>query len=371
MWAEVSPDRRLVWTSSGGDLLAYRTSAISRAASGAPPLRAVARISGVVPALGISGAAFYGDCLLVAGRAGALFEVTSIDLATGERRLEIPRPAELEPEGLDVVDALGGVLHWIVRPSSGQGNVLLHYVPTAPRGRLRLSAHPPRLTAGRRTACGSARRTPAVPFPGRCCARRPLGSHRRRRKRAYDNAPPALRAPSGDRHARRPARRRRHVAGAGRYPPGGPLGVRGVCRERDGSWVLGGLVIGIRGLWCSGYTTRSGGSGAARSGGSGPSSGSVGGPDGCSAFWGRCGLGELRAPRPRGVASGPRPLRCLSAMLSVRRGRATRGIGAMGVASPAGGPLGGRCPGGGRPCWRVGSERRSGANRPRRGPTRA
>jgi hypothetical protein len=149
MWAEVSPDGRLVWTSSGGDLLAYRTSAISHAAGGAAPLRAVARMPGVVPASGISGAAFYGDRLLVAGRAAAGFQVTSIDLATGARRLEIQRPAELEPEGLDVIDALGGVLHWVVRPTSGQGNDLLHYAPTAPRGRLRLSARPAKLTAGR------------------------------------------------------------------------------------------------------------------------------------------------------------------------------------------------------------------------------
>jgi hypothetical protein len=166
MWAEVSPDGRLVWTSSGGDLLAYRTSAISRAASGAAPLRAVARISGVVPASGISGAAFYGDQLLVAGRATAGFEVTSIDLATGDRRLEIQRPAELEPEGLDVVEALGGVLHWIVRPSSGQGNDLLHYVPTAPRGRLRLSARPARLIAGRRTRVRFRAAHAGRPVPG-------------------------------------------------------------------------------------------------------------------------------------------------------------------------------------------------------------
>ena len=151
MWAEVSPDGLLVWTSSGGDLLAYRTAAITRAASGAAPLRAVARVAGAVPPSGISGAAFYGDRLLVAGRATGGFEVTSIDLATGARRLEIQRPAELEPEGLDVVDALGGVLHWIVRPSSGQGNVLLHYAPTAPLGRLRLAVRPSVLAAGRRT----------------------------------------------------------------------------------------------------------------------------------------------------------------------------------------------------------------------------
>ena len=50
MWAEVSPDGRLVWTSSGRDLLAYRTAAITRAAAARPPLRAVARLAGVVPA---------------------------------------------------------------------------------------------------------------------------------------------------------------------------------------------------------------------------------------------------------------------------------------------------------------------------------
>jgi hypothetical protein len=143
MWAEVSPDGRLVWTSSGGDLLAYRTAAITRAAG---PLRAVARLSGVVPPA-ISGAGFYGDRLLVAGGGAAGFEVSSIDLATGARRLEIQRPAELEPEGVDVVDVKGGVLHWIVRPLSGQGNVLLHYTPTTRRGRLRLTARPTVLTA--------------------------------------------------------------------------------------------------------------------------------------------------------------------------------------------------------------------------------
>jgi hypothetical protein len=151
MWAEASPDGRLVWTSSGGDLLAYRTAAISAAASGAPPLRAYRRIAGAVPPSGITGAAFFGDRLLVAGGSAAGFEVTSIDLATGARRLEIQRPAELEPEGLDVVDALGGALHWIVRPSSGQGNVLLHYAPTAPLGRLRLAARPAVLARGRPT----------------------------------------------------------------------------------------------------------------------------------------------------------------------------------------------------------------------------
>ena len=166
MWAEVSPDGRLVWTSSGGDLLAYRTAAISRAAGQARPLRAVARIAGAMPPSGISGAAFYGDRLLVAGRAPAGFEISSIDLATGTRRLEIQRPAELEPEGLGVVDAFGGVLHWIVRPLSGQGNVLLHYAPTTPRGRLRLSLRPAVLPAGRRTRVRFRATHAGRPVPG-------------------------------------------------------------------------------------------------------------------------------------------------------------------------------------------------------------
>ena len=153
MWVETSPDGRLAWTSSGSDLLAYRTADISlaHAAPTAAPLRATRRLAGAVPPGGITGAAFYGDRLFVASRAAAGFEVRSIDLRTGAQRLEIQRPAELEPEGLDVVDALGGVLHWIVRPLSGQGNVLLHFAPTRPLGTLRLTVRPARLVAGRRT----------------------------------------------------------------------------------------------------------------------------------------------------------------------------------------------------------------------------
>jgi hypothetical protein len=165
MWAEVSPDGRLLWTSSGGDLLAYRTADISRARD-ARPLRAVARLAGAVPPSGITGAAFYGDRLLVAGGTTAGFEVTSIDLATGAGRLEIQRPAALEPEGLDVVEAFGGVLHWIVRPLAGTGNVLLHYAPATPRGRLRLSVSPATLAAGRRTLVRLRATHAGRPVPG-------------------------------------------------------------------------------------------------------------------------------------------------------------------------------------------------------------
>ena len=38
-WAEVSPDGRLVWTSAGADLLAYRTGDVTRARAGGPGAR--------------------------------------------------------------------------------------------------------------------------------------------------------------------------------------------------------------------------------------------------------------------------------------------------------------------------------------------
>jgi hypothetical protein len=137
MWAEVSPDGRLLWTSAGHDLLAYRVADIRR---GAGTLRAVRRLRGAVPPTGITGAAFYGERLMLAGQRDIDFEVWSVDLRTGHRRLEIRRGAIGESEGLDVSEGKGlpGVLHWIITPfdplgrppTYGQGaNALLHFVP--------------------------------------------------------------------------------------------------------------------------------------------------------------------------------------------------------------------------------------------------
>jgi hypothetical protein len=159
MWAEVSPDGRLLWTSSGPDLLAYRTADISPAgaAPAAAPIHAVRRLAGAVPPTGITGAAFYGDRLLLAGQADTRFHVWSVDLATGARRLEIERTIVGESEGLDVVDALGGALHWIVTPfdAAGRpptypppGNALLHFRPTTPLARMHPSVKPRRLPSG-------------------------------------------------------------------------------------------------------------------------------------------------------------------------------------------------------------------------------
>ena len=92
----------------------------------------------------------------MAGQGAGVFQVWSIDVTNGARRLEIERDIRGESEGLDVVDALGGVLHWQVEPLSsmptygfGRG-ALLHFVP-AGRLRLRLAASPRRVVAGVRT----------------------------------------------------------------------------------------------------------------------------------------------------------------------------------------------------------------------------
>ena len=118
MWAEVSPDGSLIWTSSGADLLAYATADVNPANAGAATIHPVRRLAGAVPPSGITGAVFDGARLLVAGQGAGPFQIWSIDLATGAKRLESRQPWAGESEGLDRVDALGGELHWQVQPLS-------------------------------------------------------------------------------------------------------------------------------------------------------------------------------------------------------------------------------------------------------------
>jgi hypothetical protein len=148
MWAEVSPDGKLVWTSSGSgkDLLAYRSADITpaNAAPTGPALRPVVRLLGRVPPSGITGATFYRGRLLLAGQGTGTFQVWSVDTHSGKRRLEIERFVVGESEGLDVVRTLGGLLHWQVTPlrTSGRpptfGNghsALMHFRPRHRRAR--------------------------------------------------------------------------------------------------------------------------------------------------------------------------------------------------------------------------------------------
>ena len=129
MWAEVSPDGRLIWTSSGTDLLAYATGDVDPANAGGA-IRPVRRLGGAVPPSGITGAVFSGGRLFVAGQNSGRFQVWSIDLASGSRRLEIEQDWRGESEGLDLVDALGGHLQWQVMPLDPLGRP-----PTFPAGK--------------------------------------------------------------------------------------------------------------------------------------------------------------------------------------------------------------------------------------------
>jgi hypothetical protein len=132
MWAETSPDGKLVWTSSGNDLLAYRSSEItvSRAGPSGVPLRAAIRLRGAVPPSGVTGAVFVGKRLLLAGTDDSgRDQVWSIDTKTGKRRLELQQKFCGESEGLDTISMLGGELHWLVGPDGG--GCKLTYGPTS------------------------------------------------------------------------------------------------------------------------------------------------------------------------------------------------------------------------------------------------
>jgi hypothetical protein len=148
MWAETSPDGALVWTSSGNDLLAYRSSEVSpaNAAPAAAPIRAARRLAGAVPPTGVTGAVFHHGRLLLAGESDGNYQVWGVDPRTGERRLEIEMSICGESEGLDVVPTLGGELHWLIAPfdpgcqlTFGPSSALLHFVPRPGRERLEVS----------------------------------------------------------------------------------------------------------------------------------------------------------------------------------------------------------------------------------------
>ena len=73
---------------------------------------------GAVPPSGVTGAAFYRGRLFLAGQDAGALQLWSIDItgATAPRlELELPGVAA-ESEGLDVLDARGGVLHWLLSP---------------------------------------------------------------------------------------------------------------------------------------------------------------------------------------------------------------------------------------------------------------
>ena len=114
MWVEASPDGELLWTSSGPDLLAYRAADVSpaNAAPAGAPIRAVRRLPGAVPPSGVTGATFRRGRLFLAGRDRDAFQIWSVDVADGTRRLELELPRVMgEAQGLHATRLLGGELH--------------------------------------------------------------------------------------------------------------------------------------------------------------------------------------------------------------------------------------------------------------------
>jgi hypothetical protein len=101
-------------------------------------LKPVRRLVGAVPPSSITGATFYRGRLLLAGQRAGPFQVWSVDVSDGSRRLEIERQIVGESEGLDIVKARGGVLHWLITPFQTAGrpptygggqNALVHFDP--------------------------------------------------------------------------------------------------------------------------------------------------------------------------------------------------------------------------------------------------
>jgi hypothetical protein len=156
MWVEPQPDGKLVWTQAGDDLIAYRGSDVTQAhaSPAAKPIRPVRRLKGAVPEGGITGAVFYHGRLFVAGGDEPQLRIASIDLRTGRSRLEVQRTIHGESEGLAIVDALGGGLHWMIQPVAQQPpptyakSSILSFVPSEP---LRVRVDPARAPAGVRT----------------------------------------------------------------------------------------------------------------------------------------------------------------------------------------------------------------------------
>jgi len=155
MWAEISPDSRWIWTSSGTHLLVYRASDVSQATanrqrgttSGSDLGILGKDLGAVLPTGSVTGAAFYQNSLFLALDLGTDFQVVSYKTATapdGSPMIVQPPTLEItvrrslsnyESEGLAVTNAvngsypLGGVLHWQMLPLIKLYSRILNYIP--------------------------------------------------------------------------------------------------------------------------------------------------------------------------------------------------------------------------------------------------
>src|ERR1700722_12580911 len=113
MWAAVSPNGKLLWTSSGNNLLAYAMADISPSHSWPThaAIKPVLTLKNAVPPSGVDGGAFYEGRLYLAGTVGNVHQVWSVDTSDGARRLEISRTVVGEQEGGAFVRLDGGKVH--------------------------------------------------------------------------------------------------------------------------------------------------------------------------------------------------------------------------------------------------------------------
>ena len=113
----------------------------------------------------MTGAAFRGGRLFLAGAQGTTYQVWSVNLATGARRLEVElKNVQGEAEGLHVTPLLGGRLHFLVaplaaKPTFGPTVALLHFAPSRTAGpACERHRHAPRLAPSAREGARDAAR---------------------------------------------------------------------------------------------------------------------------------------------------------------------------------------------------------------------
>jgi hypothetical protein len=144
MWAAISPNGKLLWTSSNSSLLAYDMADISPAHSWPThaAIKPVTILKNAVPASGVDGGAFYAGRLYLAGTVGNVHQVWSVDTSNGTRRLEISRAIVGEQEGIDFVSQDGGKVHPVPLCSDPSCGAATHYTSNSFGGVLQLMVMP-------------------------------------------------------------------------------------------------------------------------------------------------------------------------------------------------------------------------------------
>jgi hypothetical protein len=144
MWAAVSPDGKLLWTSSNQNLLAYNMSDISPAHAwpAHQAIKPVKILKNAVPPSGVDGGAFYQGRLFLAGTVGNVHQVWSIDLSNSSRRLEISRTIIGEQEGIDFLTLNSGKVHPVSLCSDPSCGAATKYTSNSFGGVLHLMVQP-------------------------------------------------------------------------------------------------------------------------------------------------------------------------------------------------------------------------------------